>query len=190
MGNFPVKVGNKNGIDTYVATLTNGEEQLLITRDGKQYLSKGDGTKIEVSDVIVVDTLPENNIQSNKIYILKEGVNYSLHYYDTQWRILSSSIGIDDTNLSTTSTYSSDKIISLINNQGDYNTSYSYNGAGKINGYTITGDKTENVTYTYFTSGDNLGKIETETIIKDGKTLVNTFSYTNGKISGVITVTN
>ena len=86
MGNFPVKVGNKNGIDTYVATLTNGEEQLLITRDGKQYLSKGDGTKIEVSDVIVVDTLPENNIQSNKIYILSS--NFSLNYYDGSWHVL------------------------------------------------------------------------------------------------------
>lgn len=188
MSNFPIKVGDSSGIDTYASTLIGGEEQLLITRDGKQYLTKGDGTKIEISDFEVVPSLPVS--PANKIYILKEGVNYSLHYYDTQWRILSSSIGIDDTNLSTTSTYSSDKIISLINNQGDYNTSYSYNGAGKINGYTITGDKTENVTYTYFTSGDNLGKIETETIIKDGKTLVNTFSYTNGKISGVITVTN
>ena len=315
MSNFPVKVGDKSGVTSYASTLVHGEEQLLITRDGTQYITDGagglklanqliddslttstiksysidklnstyvkqtsgksliDDTKItkldgvsdgankvetstngkikidgvdktiftqsqadwnetdntkdgfiknkptdlakindtstssstetysidKIKDLIgsgvgskgfeVVPSLP-GSPSSDKIYILKEGVNYSLHYYDTQWRILSSSIGIDDTNLSTTSTYSSDKIISLINNQGDYNTSYSYNGAGKINGYTITGDKTENVTYTYFTSGDNLGKIETETIIKDGKTLVNTFSYTNGKISGVITVTN
>lgn len=97
---------------------------------------------------------------------------------------------IDDTNLSENTTYSSNKIVSLIDNQGDYNTSYIYNGDGKISGYTITGDKAENTSYTYFASGDNIGKIETETIIKDGKTLINTFSYANGKISEIITVTS
>lgn len=190
MSNFPIKVGDSSGIDTYVATLTNGEEQLLITRDGKQYLSKGDGTKLDISDIEFVDTLPENNISSDKIYILKGGTDYSLHYHDTEWRTLGSSIGIDDANLSTTSTYSSSKIVSLINNQGDYNTSYTYNGDGKISGYSITGDIAETVSYSYFLSGDNIGKIETETIVKNEKTLVNTFSYTNGKISGVTTVTS
>jgi hypothetical protein len=184
MANLSFNADSKSNLASYITA-----GQVIFTEDNL-YLVKTDGSKIKYSSIEVVSSLPSTNISSDKIYILKDGVNYSLHYFDTEWRILSSSIGIDDTNLSTTSTYSSDKILSLINNQGDYNTSYSYNGDGKINGYTITGDKTESVTYTYFTSGENLGKIETETIIKDGKTLVNTFSYTNGKISGVITVTN
>lgn len=100
MSNFPIKVGNTSGIDTYIATLTNGEEQLLITRDGKQYLSKGDGTKIQVSDVIVVDTLPSTNIQPFKIYILPD---FSMNYYDSSWHKLNEKqIVIGTTNTDTT----------------------------------------------------------------------------------------
>ena len=69
MSNFPIKVGDSSGIDTYASTLISGEEQLLITRDGKQYLTKGDGTKIPISDVIVVTSLPSSPFL-DKIYIL------------------------------------------------------------------------------------------------------------------------
>ncbi|MBK5239842.1 hypothetical protein [Clostridium sp.] len=72
---------------------------------------------------------------------------------------------------------------------GNYTTTYAYDVNGKISGCTIIGDKSEITAYTYFTTGDNLGKINTESIQKDNKTVTNTFSYTSGKISGVITVT-
>lgn len=88
MSDFPIKVGDSTSLDTYVTTLTNGEEQLLITRDGKQYLSKGDGTKLDISDIEFVDTLPQNNIKLHKIYILKS--NFSLNYYDgSAWHVIS-----------------------------------------------------------------------------------------------------
>lgn len=43
MFNFSIKIGDSNNIINYAATLTNGEEQLLITRDNKIYRSTGDG---------------------------------------------------------------------------------------------------------------------------------------------------
>lgn len=101
MSNFPIKVGDSSGIDTYASTLISGEEQLLITRDGKQYLTKGDGTKIEVSDIIVVDALPNSQIQANKIYILS--TNFSLNYYENSaWHLLGGSDQISIGNISPT----------------------------------------------------------------------------------------
>ena len=88
MSNFPIKVGDSSGIDTYASTLIGGEEQLLITRDGKQYLTKGDGTKIEITDIITVSELPVSPIPF-KIYILSTQ-NYSMNYYDgSVWHVIS-----------------------------------------------------------------------------------------------------
>jgi hypothetical protein len=150
MSNFPIKVGNKSGIDTYVATLTNGEEQLLITREGKQYLSKGDGTKIEVSDIIVVDSLPSTNIQPLKIYILSSQ-NYSMNYYDgSSWHTLGGNqivIGTTNTDtsklwLDTTSTTS--PILKY------------HNGTSWINISSSTGGHTIKDETTTYTSRKNL----------------------------------
>lgn len=95
MSNFPIKVGDSSGIDTYASTLIGGEEQLLITRDGKQYLSKGDGTKLDISDIEFVDTLPQNNIKLHKIYILSTNGTYTMNYYDgSAWVLLGGGSGL------------------------------------------------------------------------------------------------
>ena len=65
--------------------------KILFTEQGNQYIIKSDGSKLKISDIIVVDTLPSTNIQSHKIYILSTQ-NYSMNYYDgSAWHILGGS---------------------------------------------------------------------------------------------------
>lgn len=45
---FPVGIIDENDVEEYAAELIYDEEQLLITRDGNLYLTKGDGTYIPV----------------------------------------------------------------------------------------------------------------------------------------------
>lgn len=45
---FPIRIGNESKVDAYAATMNNGEEQLLITREGGLYLTRGNGTYIQV----------------------------------------------------------------------------------------------------------------------------------------------
>jgi hypothetical protein len=40
----PIKIGNEVDVPTYAASMKNGEEQLLVTRDGKLFLTTGLGT--------------------------------------------------------------------------------------------------------------------------------------------------
>ena len=49
LSKFPIKVGDESNVKNYASTLTNGEEQLLISRDGKLYLTVGDGSYKEIS---------------------------------------------------------------------------------------------------------------------------------------------
>jgi hypothetical protein len=91
--------------------------QVIFTEDNL-YLVKNNGDKIKYSSIEVVSSLPENNISQNKIYILQNSGDYSLHYYDTEWHDIggsSTGVTINDTSTtSTTETYSVNKIKSLI----------------------------------------------------------------------------
>lgn len=80
MSDFPIKVGNETEVSTYANSLTNGEEQLLITRYGKLYLTNGLGGYTEITDVIPVDTLPENGAKLYKMYLLSG--DKSINIYD------------------------------------------------------------------------------------------------------------
>ena len=40
---FPIKIGNNANVAKYASTLTNGEEQLLITRQGEMFVTDGMG---------------------------------------------------------------------------------------------------------------------------------------------------
>ena len=39
----PVKIGDKKNVQAYAATLTEGQEQLLVTRDGGMFITDGQG---------------------------------------------------------------------------------------------------------------------------------------------------
>ena len=65
--------------------------KILFTEQGNQYIVKTDGSKMKISDIIAVSSLPSTNIQTNKIYILSTQ-NYSMNYYDgSAWHVLSGS---------------------------------------------------------------------------------------------------
>ena len=72
---------------------------------------------------------------------------------------------------------------------GNYGILYDYNGEGKIITETITGSITRTTTFTYNTGGSDIGKILNQTIVEEGKTITMTYSYTLGKISGVVVTT-
>lgn len=55
---FPVKIGEESKVAIYSATLLEGEEQLLVTRDGKFFLTDGKG-----------DFFP---FKTNEVYTIKE----------------------------------------------------------------------------------------------------------------------
>ena len=71
--NLPIKVGVEANVASAAAALTNGEEQLLFTREGKIHLTKGDGTFITIvsglseSDVntIIASNTIITTLQSN-----------------------------------------------------------------------------------------------------------------------------
>jgi hypothetical protein len=48
---FPVKIGQGDRVKTYSSSLINGEEQLLITRDCKFFMTVGDGTYKEFETI-------------------------------------------------------------------------------------------------------------------------------------------
>lgn len=80
-----------------------------------------------------------------------------------------------------------DVITFIIGDAGklNYNMSVTYYDtgadAGRINTVTYTGDINRTITYTYTAEG----KIASETIVEDGKTTTKTYTYTNGRITGI-----
>ena len=66
MSNFPVKVGDKSGVTSYASTLVHGEEQLLITRDGTQYITDGAGG-LKLANQLIDDSLTTSTIKSYSI---------------------------------------------------------------------------------------------------------------------------
>lgn len=72
----PVKVGDEVRVESYSARLTNDEEQLLITREGNLYLTRGDGTYFSfkfnnVYDKTEIDSIVEN-LSLKDVEYLKE----------------------------------------------------------------------------------------------------------------------
>lgn len=55
---FPVKIGEESRVATYSATILQGEEQLLITRNGKLFLTDGKGGLF--------------SFKTNEVYTIKE----------------------------------------------------------------------------------------------------------------------
>lgn len=84
---FPVKVGDAADVLDYAAALIGGEEQLLITREGKLYLTKGDGTYIECSKVssaggsMSSTMLFDGNASSTGVYNLIDDINNYEYIY-------------------------------------------------------------------------------------------------------------
>lgn len=57
--NFPIKVGEEIRVSEYASTLTNNEEQLLITRDSKRiFLTDGLGNYSEINSKADIDLKP------------------------------------------------------------------------------------------------------------------------------------
>jgi hypothetical protein len=76
-------------LESNITSYTTGG-QILITEQGNQYVIKSDGSKLKITDIITVSTLPVSPIPS-KIYILSSQ-NYSMNYYDgSAWHTLGSS---------------------------------------------------------------------------------------------------
>lgn len=84
---FPVKIGNEEDVAPYAESLIGGEEQVLVTREGKLFLTDGNGsyktvakedlTKYYTKDEVesLLSTIPADNIitDTNKDFVsLKE----------------------------------------------------------------------------------------------------------------------
>lgn len=111
---FPVKIGDESRVATYSATLLNGEEQLLVTRDGRFYLTDGNGgftpfktnssyTTQEVDSKINILNQTDTDIK-NDIISFKQTVNDSISILDNQATIHETDINnikIDINNINT-----------------------------------------------------------------------------------------
>lgn len=87
---FPVKIGNASRVAAYAAQLIHGEEQLLITRDCKLYLTDGNGgysvfkTNNGVTEDVLQDTV--NRINSDiedAITEINKNINSNTELIDT-----------------------------------------------------------------------------------------------------------
>lgn len=83
MSNIDINIGVIN--ESSVSSQTQ-VGKILFTDQGNQYIIKSDGSKMKISDIITVSSLPTIG-QANKIYILS--TNFSLNYYDSSWHVLS-----------------------------------------------------------------------------------------------------
>lgn len=106
---FPVKVGNESHVDAYAKTLTKGEEQILVTREGGLYLTNGTGGYISVGTVDV----PE--------------IDLSKYYTKIEVDELIANVDVIDPNSHTHDNKS------IINGLGDTNGILSYNGKPIVN---------------------------------------------------------
>lgn len=68
----PVKIGDYDGVESYAQSLTKGEEQLLITRNCKFYLTDGKGGYLEFKTINSGITLDE---VTQKIYDLNTNLS-------------------------------------------------------------------------------------------------------------------
>lgn len=64
---FPIKIGNEEDVKDYSNSLIGGEEQLLITREGKLYLTDGNGDYINAGGTDANSHIHDNAAQLNKI---------------------------------------------------------------------------------------------------------------------------
>ena len=71
---FPIKIGNEINVASYASKLTNGEEQLLITREGGLHLTDGAGDCIHISkkledkaNQMVDDTMESIRLNANSL---------------------------------------------------------------------------------------------------------------------------
>ena len=65
----PVKIGDKENVQAYAATLTEGQEQLLVTRDGSMFITDGQGgykkTKASSDEINLSDYLDKTTYDSD-----------------------------------------------------------------------------------------------------------------------------
>lgn len=98
---FPIKIGNKANVESYARKLTDGQEQLLVTRDGSLYLTDGNGGYVPVSsessgssessNQAVVDWTPSTDYKKNtlisydnKLYLaINDFRSGDVFYYNT-----------------------------------------------------------------------------------------------------------
>lgn len=87
---FPIKIGDRDRVEPYAATLTHGEEQLIVTRDCCLYLTNGNGgysvfkTNNGVTEDVLQDTV--NRINSDiedAIEKINEDINSNTELIDT-----------------------------------------------------------------------------------------------------------
>jgi YD repeat-containing protein len=91
-----------------------------------------------------------------------------------------------------TNTFEFQALPSAVSETGNFNVAYAYNADGKVQTETYTGDISKTTTYTYYDSSSEFnGKVKTETVVQNGKTIAKTYSYETGtgRIVGVAVTT-
>lgn len=153
--------GNKAGLPT---TGVNNATLYFVNDTEELYKSVGDGLPLaKMSEVRVVSTLPTENIIDEKLYVVSSGEDLELFaYVDGAWKTIAAS----------GSPVADDRVDILFNlkNKQDVLT---YDGEGNIVKLETTGEVDEEINYAY----DNRGNIMTETILRQGYKVVNTFGY-------------
>lgn len=87
---FPIKIGDRDRVEPYAATLTHGEEQLIVTRDCCLYLTNGNGgysvfkTNNGVTEDVLQDTVNRINLAiTEAIEKVNEDINSNTELIDT-----------------------------------------------------------------------------------------------------------
>lgn len=143
---FPVKIGEDERVAIYSATLLQGEEQLLVTRDGKFFLTNGKGgffpfrinevcTIKEVDDKFKINTDVLNkkieNLDKSVVSLGVEFNNYLKKSDFDEFKLnLDNSISVIDTKLievDNVSTHANRDILDLLLKDADGN--LLFNGA-------------------------------------------------------------
>lgn len=85
---FPVKVGEDDRVQIYASSLINGEEQILITRTGKIYLTDGKGSYLDLRSNNVFTKEEISHLLQNLDTTLNEATNVKIADLDSDIKIV------------------------------------------------------------------------------------------------------
>lgn len=81
---FPVKIGNEADVAEFSASLIAGEEQLLITREGKLYLTNGNGGyKVVSEDIDLTNYYTKSETDASLLLKANQDTTYTKTEVDT-----------------------------------------------------------------------------------------------------------
>lgn len=199
MANVQFRYGNSQNISSVSAD----DGILYFTTDGQLFRADGNGL-LKISDIYLLETEAERGALTTaidkKFYFVKE-TNKLYFYFNSTWNEISGGTGTSSNDAyslrgidldittgiqdryvyaydSSVSKFTLIPLVSGESDKGSYETSYTYTIDNKVESETIVGDKYSRiVSYTYYDSGADIGKLHTEVIVENGKTITKTYTY-------------